>query len=243
MTTFNNIIEEKVGESFPEFRIRPSLVSILTYAFPKAVAYYLNQSMYDKAVNADKNEPAESFEESITFTDGTNDLMSIGLTATKKGDSVAFMPTFEMLPAGTEIILQDDYKASNKVLIDSLVGTPNSKFITFMAEVLKGSMLENNEWIENPNMQSDDSGNKGMEFSDETDLQFVINAIVLSIFEVLCNNKDSSADVTYEVPLLGTFTISPTKNSYKVELSFAKEFKQDCKSDTLSETISNCIAG
>lgn len=223
MKTFTNVVEEKLGSWFEEFKVVPSLASNVMFCVPASIAAYLHDSMLNS-----KNPDVELF-----IYDADSKIMKFSLNASKKGDSIAFNPSFELLPAGEEYLNSDevDFGGSFLTKCAKSMLTNNKEFIDICSKVLYGYTLTNGEWKE---VEDDDNG---MRFDEEIDLALSISCVLFTLFEILCNNKDASNDLEYEVANLGKFKVSPVKNGYSMTLTYDKEFKAACKSDKLSEAM------
>lgn len=227
MKTFTDVVEKKLGEFFTEIREFPQLAGFVTGGLPVAIASYLASDMYE-------NTKAES---ELVISGPTGKIMRFELKATKKGDSVALLPGFELLDAGKEFINSDEVKFDANMIEDFAKEiTKNEKFTTCLREAFAGKIYSDGEWVD---MQSGDD--KGLVFDDETDVAVSAESAILSIIEILCNNKDSSTDITYDVPGLGEFKVSSVKDGYSVSMTFDKQFKSNCKSDKLAEKIADSI--
>lgn len=227
MKTFTDIVEKKLGDFFTEIREYPQLAGFVTGGVPIAIASYLASDMYENI------KP----ETELIISGPTGKIMRFGLKATKKGDSVAFIPEFEMLDAGKEFINSDEIKFDSRMIEDfSNEIIKNETFAKCLKEAFAGKIYIDGEWID---IQI--SEDKGLVFDDERDVAVCAESVFTSIIEILCNNKDSSTDITYEVPGLGEFKVSSVKNGYSVSLTFDKQFKGNCKSDKLAEKVADFI--
>ena len=227
MITFTEIIEKKTGDFFTEIREHPGLAGFISGGFPNAVASYLASEMYDNS------KP----EAELIISCPTGKLMRFALKATKKGDSVAFIPEFELLDAGKEFINSDEVKFDPRMIEDFAKEiVKNEKFAKCLREAFAGKIYVDGEWKD---IQT--SEDKGLVFDDEVDVSICAEAVIASIIEILCNNKDSSTDISYDVPGLGVFKVSPVKDGYSVSMTFDKQFKSNCKSDKLAEKIADSI--
>lgn len=228
MKTFTDIVEKKMSSFFTEVREHPELASFITNGFPNAIASYLASDMYE-------NSKPES---ELVLGSPTGKLMRFGLKSTKKGDSVAFIPEFDMLDAGKEYINSDEVKFDSDTIEDFAKEIiKNTKFAKCLREAFAGKLYHDGEWIDI--ITGDD---KGLVFDDEQDAAVCAESVVLSLIEILCNNKDSTTDLTFEIPKLGIFKVSSVKDGYNVSLTFDKEFKSNCKSDKLAEKIADSIS-
>ena len=192
---------------------------------PRAIAIYLKKKMMETADS--------------TVELNISDLMKFTLTATKKGDSVALIPGFEMLPKGMKYIEADDVNFNVDKLEAFNMGINGNKELI---EIAKNTFAYNqynddtDEWMS----PSSDSP-LGMEFNEESDIAIGIVTIIATIIDVLSNTKDSAAEIEYEVPGFGKFTVKPVKNAYEVRLTFDKEYKANSKSDKLAEKMASII--
>lgn len=225
MKTFTELTEKKLSQLFMEFSHYPQLAGHITNGFPKAISSYLKKELLET-----KSDYAEVVIGGPTY----GELMKFALKVVKKGDSVAFVPEFEMCTAGSDFINADEIEFDEKNLTsmcEDLV--KNKELITAMREAFAGKIYTDDGWVDvSP---SDDE--KGVTFDDETDLALATLSVVAAIIEILCNNKDTSSDIEFEISGLGKFKVSPVKNGYNTTLTFDKEFKSNCKSDKLSEEL------
>ena len=162
--------------------------------------------------------------------------MKFALKVVKKGDSVAFVPEFEMGTAGKDFINTDEIEFDEENLTNMANDlTSNKEAIVAFREAFAGKLYKDEGW-EDINSKDDE---KGIVFDDESDTAMAACAVVAAIIEVLCNNKDSSSDIEYEIPGLCKFKVSPVKDGYNTTATFDKEFKSNCKSDKLAEELAN----
>ena len=228
MKTFTDIVEKKIGDFFTEIREYPHLASYITNGFPNAIASYLSSDMYE-------NSKPES---ELILSCPAGKIMRFAPKSTKKGDSVAFIPEFDLLDAGKEYVNSDEVEFDAKMIEDfSNDIVKNEKFAKCLREAFAGKLYIDGSW-EDILTNNDD---KGLIFEDEKDAAVCAESVILSILEILCNNKDSSTDISYEVPGLGVFKVVSVKDGYNVSLTFDKEFKTNCKSDKLAEKIADSI--
>lgn len=223
MKTFTNFVEEKVGDLFLELNQAPQLTGFITNGFPIAIAAYLSQKLYD----------SDNGEAELVIGGRPGNIIKFSLKAVKKGDSIAFVPEFELLDAGSEYINSDelsfDSKSAEEFANDL---TKNKDFIECLRNAFQGSIYVNGEWETDLSNEE-----RGLVFSDESDIAICAVCSVHALLEVLCNNKDASSDLIFEVPGLGSFKVSAAKDGYSVSLTFDKEFKSNCKSDKLAEKM------
>ena len=228
MKTFTEITEKKLSKLFMEFNGSPALAAYITNGFPIAVSSYLKKKLSEtKSEYADCEIGGQSMGEFMKFT----------LKTVKKGDSVAFVPEFEIGTAGRDFINLDeiefDEENITKMANDMING--DKDLVIAFKEAFAGKRFTDDGWVDTDS--SDDE--KGISFDAEVDIAMAACTTVAAIFEVLCNNKDSSSDIEYEVTGLGKFKVSPIKDGYNITLAFDKEFKSNCKSDKLAETLAN----
>lgn len=227
LKTYTDIVETKASEFFAEIKLYPQLASFITAGLPVAIASYLASDMYEN----------ENPEASLIITAPTGKLMRFELIASKKGDSVAILPGFELLDAGKEFINSDEVNFDAAQIEDFAKEiVKNKQFTTCLRNAFAGKMYADGEWKD-----ISTSDEKGLVFDDETDVSICAEAAIVAIIEVLCNNKDSNGDITYVVPGMGEFKVSPVKDGYSVSLIFDKTFKANCKSDKLAEKMAEVI--
>ena len=228
MKTFTDIVESKLGEFFLEMRDKPQLTGYITEGFPVAVASYLSMEMYENNVT----------ETDLVISSDAGKLMRFGLKAVKKGDSIAFVPEFDLLDAGKEYVNSDEVEFDCVTIENSAKEiAANKKFATCLKRAFGGQIYVNGEWID----FNDDKTDKGLVFDEEQDASVCACAVLFSVIEILCNYKDAATELSYPVQGLGTFKIAPVKGGYAVSLTFDKEFKTNCKSDKLAEKIADTI--
>lgn len=232
MKTFTELNEKKLSKLFMEFNDSPSLAGFITAGFPVAISSYLKKKLME--------EKGDSVSLTFNGDDSYKDIMTFTLNVVKKGDSVAFIPEFSLGETGKKLINTDeiefDETAMTKIangLIAKSKDEDENEVIEVFREAYAGKIYSDDGWKDISN--SDDE--KGLTFDDETDIGMVIATTLTSILEVLCNNKDASSDIEYDVTGLGKFKVSPAKDTYNVSLTFDKQFKSNCKSDKLSEEI------
>jgi hypothetical protein len=109
----------------------------------------------------------------------------------------------------------------------------NKEFIECAKKAFAASTYNDGEWKESEKEES------GIVFDSSPDACISEIIPIVTILEVLANNKDASSDVEYDVEGLGKFKISPVKDGYTVTCTFNKEFKSTCKSDALAEKFIN----
>lgn len=225
MKTFTEITEKKLSKLFLEFNDSPQLASYVTNGFPTAISSLLKKTLMDA-----KGDYAEV----IIGGESYGELMKFILKVVKKGDSVAFVPEFEMGLGGKELINVDeidfDEDSMTRIATDL---TKNKDLIASLKEGFAGKLYGDDGWEDISS--SDDE--RGLAFDDENDIAMAAVATIVAILEVLCNNKDSSSDIEYEVSGLGKFKVSPVKDGYTTTLTFDKQFKANCKSDKLSDEL------
>lgn len=228
MKTFTELTEKKLSKLFLEFNDSPTLASYVTNGFPIAISSYLKKKLMDTK--------ADHAELTISGSDNYADLMTFALKVVKKGDSVAFVPEFTLGDAGKAFIEVDEIEFDETAMTkmaNGMTGKENKEVLDAFKEAFAGKLYKDDGW-EDINTTDDE---RGLVFDDENDIAMAVAATVSSIFEVLCNNKDSSSDIEYEIIGLGKFKVSPVKNGYSVSLTFDKQFKSNCKSDKLSEEL------
>lgn len=230
--TFTEVMEMKATEFFSEFGTRPHIIGYITKSIPIAIAAYLT----------DKLSESENAESELVISSNEGPICKFLLKAVKKGDSVAFIPDFELLEVGKKWVMADELNFDSMVFEE--VGrkvAENKDFINSLNSSYAGLVYVNGEWKSNPNTSPllDNEAN-GVMFSEEADSGVIFAVYILTIFEILCNNKDASNDV--ELPSLlslGKVKISPVKDGWNVSIVFDKEFKAACKSDALAEKIAS----
>lgn len=225
MKTFTEITEKKLSKLFMEFNDSPQLASYVTDGFGRAISSALKKKLMDE-----KSDYAELVLGGSNF----GELMKFILKVVKKGDSVAFVPEFEMGTAGKDLINADEVEFDEANLTEMANDlTSNTEAIIAFREAFEGKLYGDDGWVD----VSSNDDEKGLTFDDETDVAMAACSVVAAIIEVLCNNKDSSSDIEYEIPCLCKFKVSPVKDGYNTTATFDKEFKSNCKSDKLSEEL------
>lgn len=227
MKTFTELTEKKLSKLFMEFNDSPHLASFITNGFPIAIASYLKQTLMDTHA-----EEVDAVFNSSTY----GDIMKYSLKVVKKGDSIAFVPEFEIGNGGKDLINTDeiDFDEESMTSIANDL-SKNSSLVSAFKEAYAGKIYGDDGW-EDISTSSDE---KGITFDEENDIAMATVAVICSILEVLCNNKDSSSDIEYDVAGLGKFKVSPVKDGYNVSLTFDKQFKANCKSDKLSDELAS----
>jgi hypothetical protein len=233
LKTFTEKVSDKASKLFDEIKEHPELAGYITAAFPTAISTYLKREM--------EKGNGEVLETSITFSgafgsrgnSAESELMKFSLKANERGSSLSFVPEFEILEDGLKIITADEFDFDD-VDADLLAKdiSDNKDFIECANHALLYDIFVDGEWMEDKSHISD-----GLDFDDEVDICAAMATNIITILEILNTYKDPGQDMSYEVPGLGTFKISPIKNGYSVSLSFDKEFKANCKSDKLAEKI------
>ena len=225
MKTFTEITEKKLSKLFMEFNDSPQLASYITDGFGKAISSALKKKLMD-----DKLDYAELILGGSSF----GELMKFALKVVKKGDSVAFVPEFEMGVAGKDFINTDEIEFDEENLTKMANDlTENKDAIVAFREAFEGKLYTDDGWKD----VSANEDEKGVTFDAEQDIAMAACSVVAAIIEILCNNKDSSSDIEYEIPGLCKFKVSPVKDGYNTTATFDKEFKSNCKSDKLSEEL------
>ena len=227
MKTFTELTEKKLSKLFMEFNDAPQLASFITDGFGKAISSALKKNLMDKK---------SDYSELIIGGSNFGELMKFALKVVKKGDSVAFVPEFEMCTAGKDFINTDEIEF-NEDNITKMANdlTTNKDAIIAFKHAFEGKLYTDEGWTD----ISVNDDEKGVTFDDEADIAMAACSVVAAIIEVLCNNKDSSSDIEYEIPGLCKFKVSPVKDGYNTTATFDKEFKSICKSDKLSEELAN----
>lgn len=228
MKTFTDIVESKLSNFFSEIKSTPHLAGFITDGFPTAISSYLSSDMFE----------GEKASSELVIDGPVGKIMKFSLNAVKKGDSIAFVPEFEMLEAGKEFINSDEVDFDSDTIENfgrDLV--KNERFIKCLKECFGCSVYLNGEWKETTN-ETDETG---LVYEVEEDVAVSAASVILSIIEVLCNNKDASTEITFEVPGLGVFKVAPVKGGYSTTLTFDKEFKANCKSDKLADKIGSTL--
>lgn len=223
MKTFTEVVETKAGQLFSEVKTSPQLAGYFTSAVPISIAAYLKGKMLKETVPE------------VTLK--ICDLFQFTLRANKKGDSVALIPEFTMLPEGRVYIESDDVDFSIKSIEEfSLDLKNNAEYMEAARNALACKVFtDDQEWVDTDTKTSE----KGLIFNDEADVATAICSVFASIIEILANYKDPSNDIEYDISGLGRFTVKPTKDGYNTTLTFDKEFKSNCKSDKLSEIMAS----
>lgn len=225
--TFTELTEKDMGKLFMEFKTSPQLISFVTNGFPVAVASYLQMKLSE----------SEAEEVSLDLRSKAGSIMLFKLATVKKGDSVAFVPAFELGDAGQELVDSDDIDFDvDAIEAIGLELTKNEALIECAKNAFKSMVYNDGEWIEDANRSGE---NRGLTFDEECDIAVCIACVVANILKVLCKYKDASSEIEYEIPGLGKFKVSPSKNGYAVSLTFDKAFKGNCKSDKLAEKLAN----
>lgn len=221
--TFTEVVEVKAGQLFQEVKTAPQLAGYFTNSVPVSIAAYLKGKMLKTGAH----------EATLDICN----LMRFSLKANKKGDSVALMPEFSLLPDGQEYINSDEVDFSIKSIEQlALDIKDNVDYIECARNALAYKTFnDDGEWEDSITKSEE----RGLTFDDESDVSTAICLVFVSIIEILTNNKDSSNDIEYSIPRLGKFTVKPGKDGYSVSLTFDKEFKSNCKSDKLSEMIAS----
>lgn len=225
MKTFTEITEKKLSKLFMEFNDSPTLASYITDGFGRAISSALKKNLMEEKAD---------YAEVILGGSGFGELMKFTLKTVKKGDSVAFVPEFEMGTTGKDFINTDEIEFDEKNLTDMANDiTGNKELIVAFREAFAGKLYTDEGW-EDVNTNDEE---KGVTFDDENDIAMAACSVVAAILEVLCNNKDSASDIEYEIPGLCKFKVSPVKDGYNTTATFDKEFKSNCKSDKLAEEL------
>lgn len=218
--TFTEIVEKKCAKLFTEFKEAPQLVSFVSSGTPIAIASHLRKMMLDN--------PKE--EVSVEL----GGLMKFTLKINKRGDSVAFTPEFELLEKGLKYIAKDDLSFDHDdcdtfglALIDS------DDLLVACREAIAGKVFNDEEWVDEDTKKD----KKGIVFDEESDVAVCVASVIISVIEILANNKDASNEIEYDVAGFGTFKVAQIKDGWSVKLTFDKIFKQHCKSDKLAEKI------
>lgn len=228
MKTFTEITEKKLSKLFMEINSYPQLSSFVTNGFPIAIAGYLKKKMMDES---------SDYAEVVIGGNKYGELMKFILRAVKKGDSIAFVPEFEIGTAGKDFINTDEIDFDEEAL--TLMAndiTDNHDLIDAFNNGFAGKVYTDDGWTDATSANEDE---KGLIFDDENDTAMAAVCVVAAILEVLTNNKDASSDLEYDVAGLGKFKVSSAKDTYNVTLTFDKQFKTNCKSDKLSDILVN----
>lgn len=225
MKTFTELTDKKLCNLFTEFQQYPLLAGFITDGFGRGISSYLKKELMDNK---------SDYSELILGGPKYGEVMKFILKAVKKGDSVAFIPEFEMLTAGKDFINSDEIEFDVKNIVEMANDLKENKecMIAFR-EAYAGKLYTDDGWTD-LNAGDDE---KGLAFDEETDIAVASCAVIASIIEVLCNNKDESSDIEYEIAGLCKFKVSPVKDGYNVTATFDKEFKTNCKSDKLAEEL------
>jgi len=220
MKTFTEVVEKKLAKMFTEFRDSPQLVGYVTAGIPIAIASNLRAKMLE--------DPRD--EVSIKI----GNYMKFILKINKRGDSTAFTPEFELLEKGKEVLNEDSIEYTDKdaeLLAHEILD--DEDFINACRQALSGKTFDDEKWVEEGKTE------KGVVYDEESDVAVCVTTTLLSLIEILTNNKDSSNEVEYDVAGLATFKVSPVKDGYTVTAVFDKAFKNLCKSDKLAEKLSS----
>ena len=192
--TMTDVVASKMATCWKVVEQHPHLAAYVVTGIPNGLAITLRRKMLE--------------ERKTRVSVNISDIMKISLVASKRGDSVAFLPEFELLEKGLELIENEEldfdvdelsaYSLSvmeDEVFLDSIVHTMASEEYT-----------DNNVWVAS-------KGNSGIEWASNTeDPSLVAMFYFASILEALANNKDVTAPaVEYAVPSFGTFKISKKK--------------------------------
>ncbi len=229
MKTFTEFVENYLNGLFFEFKTYPQLCSFVVSGVPTAVASYLQSEMYEN----------NSEEVSLDIKNKSGVVMNFKLTAVKKGDSAAFVPAFELGPVGQEFVDSDSVEFDSDAMDSmALEMIKNEKLIKCFRNAFMSKIYNDGEWIDDTNRPESASA-RGLTFDEESDIAVSAAAVFLAIINILCNYKDSSSDIEYEVPGFGKFKVSPSKSGYSVTMTFDKGFKGNCKSDKLAERMAN----
>lgn len=228
MKTFTEITEKKLSKLFMEINAYPQLASFITTGFPVAIAGYLTNKM---------TENVSDYEEVIIGGSKFGEIMKFALKAVKKGDSIAFVPEFELLAAGRDFVNTDEIDF-DEVAMTNMANdlTANEDLVSAFNNAFAGKIYKEDTWVDEATSVDEE---RGVSFDDENDIAMAAVTVVSSILEVLTNNKDASSDLEYDVAGLGKFKVSSNKDTYNVTLTFDKQFKSNCKSDKLSDKLAS----
>ena len=231
MKTFTEVLEENMCQFFTDFSRKPHLIGYVLNNSPRAFSSYLHTELA-------KSEKDES---EIVISSKNGPICRFILKAVKKGDSVAFIPDFELLEYGKELMSKDEMKFDYDLIEE--VGhnlITNTAFCNCAVTASSGMVFTDGEWKANPIPVNSPDDVNGIAFAEEADACIVMVTYIFTILELLCNNKDVSSDVELPtLPSLGKAKISPVKDGYNVTITFDKEYKAMCKSDTLAEKFAS----
>lgn len=224
MKSFTDLLTEEVKLVWPALT-DSKLVSYISHGFPVALAAYLQKTLED----SDNNES----ELTISLPDG--DLVKFTLKGVKKGDSVAFLPEFELCSYGKELINKDSIGFDIETDLDKAMHemSKNKLFCEYLDKAFRDCVYVKGEWESNNKGDT----NVGLEFVNREDVAAAAIMVVVKLLSILCDNKDEASTVEYKYDTFATFKISATKNGYDVTATFDKEFKSNCKCDELAEKI------
>lgn len=222
MKTMTDVVASKMAKCWKIIEQHPHLAAHVISGIPKGVATALRRKMLEE------KKPEVSID--------ISELVKVKLTASKKGDSVVFLPSLEILDKGMELIESEELELDideltamsisvmdDEILLDSIIHTMGAE-----------ELNDNNVWVSS-------KGNSGLEWASNTEDPALVALIYFSaIMEALANNKDVTvASVEYDVPLFGVFKISKKKAKWEITVDFAKEFSGACKNEKLAEIFSN----
>ena len=225
MKSFTDLLTEDLVNVWPALT-DPKLVAYISHGFPVALAAYLQKQLSESETN-------ES-ELTISLPDG--DLVKFMLKGVKKGDSVAFLPEFELCSYGKELINKDSIDFDVDTELDRAMHemSKNKLFCEYLDKAFRDCVYNKGEWESN---NKNGENNVGLEFVNREDVAAAAIMVVMKLLSILCDNKDESSTVEYKYDTFGTFKIVASKNGYDVTATFDKEFKGNCKCDELAEKI------
>lgn len=230
MKTFTEITEKKLSKLFTEFNNYPQLAAYITAGYPVAIAGYLKSKMIEEK---------SDYAEVIIGGDKFGELAKFILKASKKGDSIALIPEFELMSAGKDFVNTDEIEFDETAMTNMANDlSENKELISAFNNAFAGKVFKDDSWEDSTN-GVEVSDERGVTFDDELDIAMAATSVISAIFEVLTNNKDASSDLEYDVAGLGKFKVTSAKDTYSVTLTFDKEFKGNCKSDKLADILAS----
>ena len=168
----------------------------------------------------------------------------IGAKVVERGDSSPVMPTFELGPLGEKWFKSDKLSFEPQDISD--VGfclTLDDEVIKCLVHGFRHDICEAGEWRKSDKPDSSiisdpDKDKKctaiGINFENNADAGCAAASVILTIFEILCNYKDASNDIEYEVNGFGKFKVRPSGDRFEVGVTFDKNFENGCKVDNAS---------
>lgn len=217
--TFTELVNKNVGKLFNTFQGNPELTGFIVNGVPVALRSALRKMMIDNP---------EAKKEIVI-----GDVCKFTLAISKRGDSLAITPGFELLESGLNLIGKDDFEVTDREIEALSISIIDDQALLYASqEAMAGKDYNDVEWADIVEK------GPGLKFSDESDTAVAFVSYILTVMEVLSNNKDSAQEVEYEVPGLGTFKVKEDKGKWVVSLSYDKAYKAGCKSDALINAVS-----